>query len=48
MPLDLNNSEIAKQKILSIGEHKDTDMLSICLKIKNDEILVNVNSLDKF
>ena len=34
MPLDLNNSEIAKQTFLAIGEHKDKDMLSICKKLK--------------
>ena len=48
IPLLLTNQEITKQKSLVIGGHKNDDLLSICKKISNEDINVNIHSMDIF
>ena len=48
IPLQLSIDDITKQKFLIVGGHKNEDLLTICKKLSNDDITINVHSADIF
>ena len=48
IPLELSNQEIDKAKFLVLGGNSNEDMETICKKISNDDLIVNVRTLDIF
>ena len=48
IPLQLSIDEITKQKFLIVGGHKNEDLLTVCKKLSNDDITINVHSVDIF